>query len=232
MLSRAITRAFNQILDPAFRRVVLIALAMALGVFVLLFIILQATIPGLVHFGIDWLDEAFGWIFGVTLAPVMLIVAYFFFPAVATMFMSLFLDNIVDAVEDRHYADNKAYRKVPLGENLLMALRMSAVVIAANLIALPIYAILLFTGIGPFVLFFLLNSYLLGREYFEMVAVRHFPAYDARRLWRAKRDKAFLGGAAITTAFLVPFVNLLGPLIGAAVMVHIFHDILDRGKTA
>ena len=95
--------------------------------------------------------------------------------------------------------------------------------------ALPFYLILLFTAVGPLILFLVLNSYLLGREYFELVAVRHFLTQDARKIRRAHRDSVFLAGGLITVMFMIPFLNLLAPIVGAAMMVHVFHASIGSG---
>ena len=101
---------------------------------------------------------------------------------------------------------------------------MSLVVILLNLMALPFYFVLLFTAIGPFILFFLLNAYLIGREYFELVATRHMDQSEAAALRRRNREGPFLCGGVIMALFIVPVANIFAPIIGAAMMVHIFHD--------
>lgn len=227
MITRAFLQALDQLTDRKFLRVFLIGTAMAAAVFAALLFGLKLVVPeDIALFDWEWLNKALSWIIGWSVWPIVGVAAYLLFPAVSTLFMSLFLDDIVEAVEEKHYPDRPPMRRVGLGESFLMALRMSLVLILLNLLALPFYLLLLFTAIGPFLLFFLLNAYLIGREYFELVAVRYFLPKEARAFRRRRRDRAFLTGGVITALFVVPFVNLLAPIIGAAMMVHIVHQNL------
>jgi uncharacterized protein involved in cysteine biosynthesis len=75
------------------------------------------------------------------------------------------------------------------------------------------------------VLFYALNGYLLGREYFELVALRHLPAPAAAQLRRRHRVKLFWGGVTIAFLSSLPVVNLLVPVIATAFMVHVFEQL-------
>lgn len=231
MIGRAFLKALDQLTDPAFRKVLLIGLVLASAVFAGLFFGLIWLMPeGVEVSDWDWVNDIINWMLGFAVFPVLLIVGWLLFPAVATMFMGIFLDDIIDAVEKKYYPDAMATRRPGIGETMLDAVRLSAMVLLLNFLALPLYLILAFTAIGPFILFLLLNAYLLGREYFELVAARHFIHADARKLRRARRDRTFFAGGAITLLFVIPVVNLLAPIIGAAMMVHVFHDAIATGE--
>lgn len=227
MVAQAFLLALDQLTDRKFLKVLLLGTLIALAVFVALFAGLKYLVPeDIAIFDWEWLNEALGWIIGWSVWPIVAVSAYLLFPAVSTAFMSLFLDDVVKAVEAKHYPDRPPMRQVGAAESFLMAVRMSIVVILLNLLALPFYFLLLFTAIGPFVLFFLLNAYLIGREYFELVAVRHMDPKEAAAFRRRRRDRSFLCGGVIVGLFLVPLVNIFAPIIGAAMMVHIFHQNL------
>lgn len=223
MIGTAISRSLKQIDDPVFRKVILWGVLGAAAVFIALFSGLAALLPMIPATGIGWLDSAIGWIAGLSLPLLAVLSLWLLFPAVATTVMSFFLEDIVDAVEARHYPEQAGGRASPLVEQVWLALKMMAVIIVVNLLALPAYLALLFTGFGAPLLYLAINAYLLGREYFEVVALRHGNAAGARSMRRGMRDQAFLGGLAIAGLFMVPIANLLAPVLGAAIMVHLFH---------
>lgn len=216
--------AANQLDDRAFRSVLIRGLLSAIAA-------LSVTSFGaryvMARVDIPWW-EAPGWLLNVGTAAIFLAASWFLFPAIATAVMSLFLDDVVDAVEDKHYPNAKAPKVLRLTETVWMSLRLLLIVLVVNLLALPFYLILLFTAIGPLVLFAVLNGYLLGREYFEMVASRHMPGKEAARLRRAYRGEIFILGLGVTALFMIPVINLIAPLVGAAAAVHSFHKIMQE----
>lgn len=225
----ALRLALAQLGDPAFRRVFLLGLVISALVFLLVFALLLALVPLIPDSGIGWLDTAIDWAAGLSLFPLFLLTLWLLFPAVMTGVMSLFLDRIVDAVEAAHYGDTRGIRRSPLLEAVWLAVRLSLLVILFNLVALPLYLVLLFTGFGSLVLYLAINGYLMGREYFEMVAVRHGGLRDAARWRRERKGEAFMAGIVIAALFMVPLVNLAAPVIGAAMMTHLFHGARRRG---
>jgi len=132
----------------------------------------------------------------------------------------MFLDEIALAVEQRYYPGDPPGRELPPMRALGIALQFTAVVVVLNLVLLPTLLI----GIGA-IAYFVANAYLMGREYFELVALRHMPMEDAKRLRRQARGTVWLSGALFTALLLVPFVNLLVPLFATAFMVHIFKSL-------
>ena len=84
--------------------------------------------------------------------------------------------------------------------------------------------LLLIPGVN-LIAFYLGNGYLLGREYFELAAMRHLPAAEARQLRQANRGLVFLCGVIIAGLASVPIVNLLTPLFATAFMVHVYKRI-------
>lgn len=228
MIVNAFLKALDQLLDKGFRRVFLIGLIGAIVVFsAILFFLTKITPEGFQYFDWQWLNDALNWMFGFAVYPLFFVVAWLFFPAVATMFMGIFIDDVVDAVEEKHYPDHKALHRISPMESFVLAVKMGLLIIVINLLALPFYLLLIFTAIGPFILFFILNSYFLGREYFDLVALRHFNKSDAYALRKRAGSRVFLGGSAITLLYIIPIVNLLAPILGAATMVHIFHDMRE-----
>ena len=152
----------------------------------------------------------------------MLVAAWLLFRVVAVAVLQFFADEVVTAVERRSYpAAAEAARKLGFAEELRVALGGAGRAILANLIALPFALALLFTAIGPAVVFWAVNAWLLGRELVDMVWLRHRPAPGAPApVGKAER---FLLGGAIAALFMVPFANLLAPVLGAAAATHLVH---------
>ncbi|MFC4346780.1 EI24 domain-containing protein [Kordiimonas lipolytica] len=216
MIGQAINRSWQQLLHPKFRSVFLISLIAATLTLIGLNYALYIYWPEDWTTGIDWLDQSGFWTMSI-------IGSYILFPGLVTMVMGFLVDTIADAVEEEYYPNRKGMRKVSLADVIFGALKLTLLVILVNIIAFVPYVVLLFTGIGTLLLFVAVNGFLLGREYFEMVAIRHMPMREVNRMRRLYGGKIFVGGAMIAALFAVPFLNLLAPILGAAMMTHIFH---------
>ncbi|MEG3180882.1 EI24 domain-containing protein [Sphingomonas sp. LT1P40] len=155
---------------------------------------------------------------------VALLGAWLLFRVIAIAVIGVFADEVVHAVEAKHYPERfAAARDVSFARSAAMGARSAARAVLANLAFSPVYILLFVTGVGTPIAFFLVNSWLLGRDLGDMVAVRHMPAADLRR-WRATtRVTRFATGAAGTALFFLPVVNLIAPIVGAAMATHLFH---------
>lgn len=150
--------------------------------------------------------------------------AWLLFRAIAVAVISVFADEVVHAVEAKHYpAQFAVARDLSFARSLGMGLRSAGRALLINLVLAPLYILLLVTGIGTALAFFLVNSWLLGRDLGDMVAVRHMPAADLARWRGATRLSRFALGAAGTALFFVPFVNFAAPVLGAAMATYLFH---------
>ena len=141
---------------------------------------------------------------------------------VALAVVNFFADEVVQAVEARHYPEAaRRARDLPVREQVSTSLKAALRALAVNLVALPFALVLLFTGIGPALLFWGLNAWLLGRELQDMVWLRHRrDVADHAPVARAER--LVLGGA-VAAMLALPFVNLLAPILGAAAATHLIH---------
>lgn len=222
---RAFTLAIGQLSDPRFIRLLLGSTLLTLLVFAGVWWGLDRLVSMVDSRGWPlWAANAWDWIDGA-LAPLGLLLSlWLLFPAVATAIMGILLDVAVDAVEDRHYPHARAPRPMGWVEGPWLGLLSGLRLLAWNLLALPVYLLLLFTAVGPLVLFVLLNGYLLGRDYVQMVAIRHLGGRGERAFRAANRPLLFRLGLPVTLLFMVPGLNLLAPLIGAALATHLFHE--------
>jgi uncharacterized protein involved in cysteine biosynthesis len=134
------------------------------------------------------------------------------------------MDQIIQAVELRHYPAAAA-RSRPLGwiGGLRLGLKSSARLLLYNLVALPFYLLLMITGIGPLLLFLAVNGIALGQDLGDMVASRHLDRAE-RKLWFSRtRVPRMMTGVIAAGLFMIPFVNLIAPVIAAAMATHMFH---------
>lgn len=208
----AFARAVAQLGDPAFRRPLALGLAGSVLVFAGLWTGMALLLTRTRLFENPWLDttlDAFGGL-------ATLILTFLLYPAIVAAIMGLFLDGAIAAVEARHYPGHPAPRAVGMGEQLGLAARLILKAVVLNLIALPIYLV---PGLN-LVVFYTLNGYLLGREYFEMVAQRRLDPTALRGLWRDRRAAILITGAGVAFISTIPLVNLVAPLVAAAAMTH------------
>ncbi|WP_417316997.1 EI24 domain-containing protein [Emcibacter sp.] len=226
-LVTSIERTLAQIFDPAFLRVFILGMISTLVALAVAFFLagaLKGQIPYL-DFDWGWLQALFDVAFGFVLAWL----AALFFVPISTIFVSIFLDDVVDAVENKYYPSHRAGKRLGLWHLCYLALRLSFYIILLNILAVPFYIIFFWTGIGPLIIFYLLNGYLLGWGYYEMVAVRHLGVKEAGDHRKSIRGYVLFAGLGITILFTIPIVNLAAPILAAAIMCHVFHlTVRDR----
>jgi uncharacterized protein involved in cysteine biosynthesis len=192
--------------------------------------IILLTIVSLVILGIGlWfaLQWVFGWLnvnddgfwSGLLSGAMIILFSILLFRVVAVAMTWVFADDIIDAVEDRHYPRQAALGKRPsLGAGLQMAVRSIVRVLGYNLLALPLYLLLLFTGVGTAIAFLLINALLLGRDLEDMLIARHGAKGAMNKLPR------LMLGLMGTFGMLVPLVNFLVPILATATAVHLVHS--------
>jgi CysZ protein len=218
----AFSRAVGQFSDPRIRRVMWISIFSTLAILVVLFGAVWLTLKETVLFDFWFLDDVVDTL-GIFAA---LGITWVLFPALATAIVGLLLEEVASAVEAKHYPGLAPAPGARLGTALLSSAKLIAVMVVLNILALPLY---LFPVINLFV-FYGLNGYLLGREYFELAALRRLASDQAYVLRRRKGTPVFLSGVIIAFLLTVPVVNLLAPVIGTAAMVHLLERWRDKDK--
>lgn len=223
-LPRALALSFAQLGDRRILRV--------LGKVVLVTLALFALLGVAAVYGMGWLlaRYEFGWAqeAGALLGILLTVIGgWLLFRIVALAVMQFFADEVVRAVELRHYPDQAGrMRDLPLAREIRASLRGTGRALLANAIAAPFALLLLFTGIGPAILFGLVNAVLLGRELQDMVWLRH-PAHSEGAQPIAATTRFALGGV-VALGLLVPFAGLVAPVIGAASATHLVHRGASR----
>lgn len=216
--------ALGQTGDPRFRWVLIRGIGLTFALLIAAY--------ALVFFGVSWLlpdSFALPWVGEIGFADellswgslvLMMILSIFLMVPVASAFTGLFLDEVADAVEARHYPALPPAQHVGLADNLRESLGFLGVLILANLAALLLY----FTPLAPFV-FYGLNGFLLGREYYRMVAVRRLGRAGARQSYRRNFLTVWIAGALMAVPLTVPLLNLAIPILGVATFTHLFHRL-------
>lgn len=218
MLSSA-AAALRQMFDRKFRGVFWLGVAGTVLLFLILLFVLQWAVLYVPDFGFSWMRDA------ITIGSTFLLsIAFIFMGApVAQMFASIFIDRVADAVEEKHYPDSRIGGGATFRELLFAGLVFAGLSFVLNLLAFPLQIASL--GVGTVVVFFI-NGYLTGRSFFELAALRHMAARDARALRRQHRVRLFLGGALISLLAMIPILNFFVPLFGAAMMTHEYNKLV------
>ncbi|WP_299044336.1 EI24 domain-containing protein [uncultured Tateyamaria sp.] len=226
MILTSFFAALGQISDPRFRRVLLLGIALTIA-------LLIAATSGFVWF-IGWLTAdgvSVPWIGTITwLGDIItwssfflfLVLSVFLMMPVASAITSMFLEEVAQAVEDKHYPHLPPAHSIPFGDAVVDTVNFLGVLIGANILALILYVF--FAPAAPFI-FWALNGFLLGREYFTLAAMRRVGRAQAKELRRAHNGTIWLAGTLMAIPLSVPLVNLLIPIIGAATFTHIFHSV-------
>lgn len=225
-------RALGQLGDARFRSVLWrgigLTLALLVAVYVLALNAIRTFVPDQVT--LPWIgpvggiDAVLSW----GSIPVMLLASVFLMVPVASAFTGFFLEDVAEAVEDRHYPALPDPVPVPFLTMLLESAVFFGVLVLANLLALAVYP---FAGPLAPVVFWAVNGYLLGREYFTMVAMRRVGRAEARALRRRHAGEIWLAGTLMAAPLSVPLVNLIIPVLGAATFTHLFHRLQARGPS-
>ncbi len=221
MLITALIRSLTQLTDPKILKILMQAVLVAVGLFAaatLVVVWLTSLIP---ETGTDWIDTWLEPLKDLGVPAAMMIAGYFIFPALVTIGLSFFMDQVIDAVEARHYPSRRANRQVGFFEDLWIGIRLLIVMVVVNILVLPIYITLLVTGIGAPLLYLAINAYLLGREYFELVAIRHMSRAELDVKRKERGFLTWVAGFLIAVIFFIPIANLLAPIVGASLMTHV-----------
>lgn len=216
--------ALGQLADPRVIRILLKSIAVSIVLFVAVAWGGWYALDGLLAM-IGLNDDAFagaGTVRELASLLLALLGLWLAWRIVAMAVVNFFADEVVQAVEARHYPAAAARaRDLPVSEQFSTSASAALRALLVNLAILPIALVLLFTGIGPALLFWGVNAALVGRELQDMVWLRHRQGKaDPAPVGRAER---FVLGGAVAALLALPFVNLLAPILGAAAATHLIH---------
>lgn len=232
----AVFSALGQMFSRPFRAVLFKSVGLAIAFLAVVVIALFRLLEWLSGTGMEWLEvtigpaahgplAVLGWLVAIALGLGLFTGAVLLMPAATALVAGFFADEIAELVERSHYPTDPPGTALPLWLATIEGVKAALLAIAIYLCALPF---LLFAGLGA-VLFFIATAWLLGREYFELAAMRFHPVPVAKALRRRHGATVFTAGLFIAGFVSIPILNLATPLFGTALMVHM-HKRLTGGK--
>lgn len=152
----------------------------------------------------------------------MIFLSMFLMIPVASAFTGLFLDEVASAVEDRHYPSLPPAPRQSYGDIFVETLNFLGLIVGLNVVGLIVFPF--FGPLAP-ILFLGLNGFLLGREYFQMAAMRRIGRIEGRKLMAENRFEVWTAGALMALPLIIPIVNLFVPVLAAATFTHLFQRL-------
>jgi CysZ protein len=225
MLDAAV-KALSQILSPPMRRILWRSIALALGLIVVVCIGLDWLVTWFMGSGQEWAAGTLGpqfetplrylrYFLAVVVTVGIVIGGIFLMPAVTALVASVFVDEIAEEVERKHYPAERPGSALPLARALIEGVKTALLAVLLYVVALPFF----FFAIGV-VVFFLVTAWLLGREYFLLAAMRFRSVDEAKAFRKQHASTVFASGCVLAAFVSIPIVNLATPLFGTAFMVH------------
>ena len=226
MLDAAI-KALAQILSPPMRSILWRSIGLALVLIVVLAIGLQRLLSWFANSGEGWLEamlgpgfhtplEALSWIVSIAAGLGVVLGAVFLMPAITSLVASVFVDEVAGHVEREHYPAERPGSALPFGLAMTEGVKTALLTILVYLIALPF----VFLAGAGFIAFFIATAWLLGREYFELAAMRFRSPAEAKAMRKQNAAIVFTSGLVIAAFVSIPIVNLATPVFAMAFMVH------------
>ena len=208
-------RALSMIFDPAFFGVLIKGLILTILLFVGLFVGLQYGLAALPTLGWHWVNTVINWVISA---------GFFFLPIfigapVASIFASFFLDDISAAVERKYYPDDPKAPGAKFFAALWVGLRFALWVILVNILLLPFN---IFLPVVAWAFTLLVNGWLLGREFYELAAMRHLPVHEVDASRKRHSGAVTMAGIVIAALALIPIVSFVAPMFGVAFMALVY----------
>ncbi|PJI92591.1 uncharacterized protein involved in cysteine biosynthesis [Yoonia maricola] len=229
MIFASFLKAIAQLPDQRFRSVLWRGIGLTIALLVAIYAGLlwliewltaePITLPGVGE--VTWLGDLLGW----GSLGLVIVMSIFLMVPVASAITSLFLDEVAQAVEDKHFPGLPDIPHVSFWDGLRDTVNFLGVLVAANIFAFILYAIFPFAAIF---IFYALNGYLLGREYFQLAAMRRIGRAAAKNLRKQHSAKIWLAGCLMAVPLTFPLINLIIPILGAATFTHLYHAV-SRG---
>jgi CysZ protein len=223
----AAVKALSQILSPPMRSILWRSIGLALVLIVVLAVGLQRLLSWFATYGQGWAEAMLGpgyhtplnalaWVLSIAAGLGVVFGAVFLMPAITSLVASIFVDEAADHVEREHYPAERPGTALPFSVAMIEGVKFALLTILVYLVALPF---VLFAGSG-FIIFFIATAWLLGREYFELAAMRFRSPAEAKAMRKQNATTIFAAGMVIAAFVSIPIVNLATPLFGMAFMVH------------
>jgi len=223
----AAVKALSQILSPPMRSILWRSIGLALVLITVLAIGLQRLLSWLATNGEGWAEAMLGpnfhttlnvlsWVISIAAGLGVVVGGIFLMPAITSAIAGFFVDDVADLVEREYYPTEEPGMALPITLATIEGVKIALLTLLVYLIALPF---VLLAGAG-FLVFFIATAWLLGKQYFELAAMRFRPPAEAKLMRKDNAATVFTAGALIAAFVSIPIVNLATPLFGMALMVH------------
>ena len=215
VFTTVLMKAFRNLLLPGIMRVFLMCLLVYAAAWGLLAWILSGIInPYLGMTGVEgfWthLMASFGG----------MIAAHLFFPLLYPILISFFDNTVADVIEHQDYPQLPPATG-PFWPTILSDVAFSLKAIGLNILCIPFY----FIPLVNVAVYYLLNGYLLGTQFFRIVAGRRATPTEAAVMIKKAYYAILTIGIAISFFSTIPVLNLVAPFVGIAAMLHLFHTL-------
>ena len=204
--------AIIQLFDKSLQKTLWIGIVGSAVIFLIIWLAVGHTLsqielfsPGR-FFGIfDWVFVKITDIFGGT---IVFIVTWFLFPSVVTLIITFFFEHVIQAVEKKHYPNLQETRRQGITEIGIITLKFTFLSVVLNILVIPLYIGFFFLGPLNLLIFYALNGYLLGKEYFELVAFRRLEPDKAKSLYESFKGQVFIAGTINAFIMTIPIANI------------------------
>jgi uncharacterized protein involved in cysteine biosynthesis len=223
----AAVKALSQILSPPMRSILWRSIGLALILIIVLAVGLQRLLSWFATYGEGWAEGLLGagyhtplnvlaWVVSIAAGVGVVLGGIFLMPAISSLVASFFVDDVADHVEREYYPAERPGTALPFGIATIEGIKIALLTIVVYLIALPF----VFVAGAGFLVFFIATAWLLGKQYFELAAMRFRPPMEAKLMRKDNAATIFAAGAIIAAFVSIPVINLATPLFGMALMVH------------
>jgi CysZ protein len=223
----AAVKALSQMLSPPMRSILWRSIGLALVLITVLAVGLQRLLSWFATSGEGWAEAMLGpgwhtslnalaWVVSIAAGLGVVLGGIFLMPAISSLVASFFVDDVGDLVEREYYPAEEPGMALPFSIAMIEGIKTALLTIVVYLVALPF----VFVAGAGFLVFFVATAWLLGKQYFELAAMRFRPPAEAKLMRRDNAATVFTAGALIAAFVSIPIVNLATPLFGMALMVH------------
>ena len=223
----AAVKALSQMLSPPMRSILWRSIGIELVLITVLAVGLQRLLSWFATSGEGWAEAMLGpgwhtslntlaWVVSIAAGLGVVLGGIFLMPAISSLVASFFVDDVGDLVEREYYPAEEPGMALPISIAMIEGIKTALLTIVVYLVALPF----VFVAGAGFLVFFIATAWLLGKQYFELAAMRFRPPAEAKLMRKDNAATVFTAGALIAAFVSIPIVNLATPLFGMALMVH------------
>jgi CysZ protein len=217
-------KAAAMLFDRNFVGIVLRSLLLTALLFVLLFAGVEYGLTHLPPLGSIWVNRVLE-----VATPFLLILAIFFLGApVAAIFGSLYLDRIAARVDAHFFPNDPKAPGTSLATGLGETLRLIVLTLLLNVALLPMDIGV--PGLAELATI-LAKGWLLGREFFELAALRHLSRAGSDAMRARHSARIYAAGLLISILTAIPLIDLIAPFFGSALMAHLFKRLSHEERT-